>query len=313
MRNNFALSYAKLGVHADTEHVSFRMDFGYGHTAAIINNAGSAVLSAPGSDESPSDTQALYGSAFLVQQAFATVRPTAFLSIDAGKFVTSAGAEVIETNKNWLYSRSLLFYGIPLLHTGLRINAALLGTFAAPELILSFQLINGWNNDPDINSDKTFGLNLTYTPANLGLTASATSYVGKEVAGADTTILVDAVVLKDLGNLSLGLNVDYAKTGTPYWLGAAGMARFILSDAFNVAARAEYVYSKAGGYGAITVPTTDKISFYELTGMLAWTVDKHYELRLEGRADLSNQEVFLKGTTPRKNQVTGLLGALAYF
>jgi hypothetical protein len=310
--NNFALSYAKLGVHADIEQVSFRLDFGYGHTPAIIN-AGSALLSAPGSDEAATDTQALYGSAFLVQQAFATVRPTAYLSIDAGRFVTSAGAEVIETNKNWLYSRSMLFYGIPLLHTGLRINAALLGTIAAPELVLSFQLVNGWNNDPDINSDKTFGLNLTYTPANLGLTAAATSYIGKEVAGADTTIVVDAVVLKDLGNLSLGLNVDYAKSGTPYWLGAAAMARFILNDAFNVAARAEYVYSKAGGYGAITVPTTDKLSFYELTGMVAWTVGKHYELRIEGRADLANQEVFVKGATPRKNQITGLVGALAYF
>src|SRR5512146_1186943 len=35
--NNFALNYAKLGVHADTDLVSFRMDLGAGHTAAIIN------------------------------------------------------------------------------------------------------------------------------------------------------------------------------------------------------------------------------------------------------------------------------------
>jgi hypothetical protein len=45
----------------------------------------------------------------------------------------------------------------------------------------------------------------------------------------------------------------------------------------------------------------------------AWTVDKHYELRAELRADMSDQEIFLKGATPRKNQVTGLLAALAYF
>ena len=43
---------------------------------------------------------------------------------------------------------------------------------------------------------------------------------------------------------------------------------------------------------------------------------KHYELRAEVRADMSNKEVFLKGTAAapnRKNQVTGLLAALAYF
>jgi hypothetical protein len=88
---------------------------------------------------------------------------------------------------------------------------------------------------------------------------------------------------------------------------------FPVSDAFNVAAQAEYIYSKDGGYGAIAVPTTDKISLYEFTGMGAWTVGKHYKLRVEVRADLSNQEIFAKGTTPRKNQVTGLVGALAYF
>jgi hypothetical protein len=42
-------------------------------------------------------------------------------------------------------------------------------------------------------------------------------------------------------------------------------------------------------------------------------VGKHYELRAEVRADMSDKEVFLKGTTAKKNQVTGLLAALAYF
>ena len=41
--------------------------------------------------------------------------------MDVGKFVTSAGAEVIETNGNWNYSRSLLFaLAIPYYHMGVR-------------------------------------------------------------------------------------------------------------------------------------------------------------------------------------------------
>jgi predicted heme/steroid binding protein len=293
--NNFALNYAKLGVHADTDLVTFRLDIGGGHTATIING----------------------GDGFLVQQAYAEVRPHPLVSIDAGKFVTSASAEVIESNKNWLYSRSLLFYGVPLLHTGLRVNVAALGTIAAPELVLSFQIVNGWNNDPDNNSDKTFGFNATYTPANQGLTAAVTTYIGKEgetpagsqVPSTDTRMLFDGVFLKDIGNLSVGANIDYLKEGSAHWFGIAAMGRFILNDAFYVAARAEFVNSKNGAY----LPVDGNI--YEFTGMGAWTVGKHYELRAEVRADMTNKdgEGFAKGTTAKKNQVTGLLAALAYF
>jgi hypothetical protein len=291
------------------------LDFGGGHTASIINGSSltssahstAATATTPGT---ATDSASLYGNGFLIEQAFATVRVTPQFSIDAGKFVTSASAEVIESNKNWLYSRSLLFTGVPLLHTGLRLNYAAIGNLATPELVLSLQLVNGWNNDPDFGSDKTFGLNATYTPANQGLTVAATTYIGKE-AGTDTWVLIDAVATKDIGSLSVGGNIDYLKTGTPYWFGIAAMARYTLSDSFNLAARAEFLNS-SNGY-ALTPTTALDGNLYEFTGMGAWTVGKHYELRLEIRADISDQQVFIKGTTPEKNQVTGLLAALAYF
>jgi hypothetical protein len=242
------------------------------------------------------------------------------IAIDAGRFVTSASAEVIESNKNWLYSRSLLFTGVPLLHTGLRINVTPIGTIAAPELLVSLQIVNGWNNDPDINSDKTFGANVTYTPANMGLTAAATSYIGKEASGADTTMLFDGVFLKDIGPVSVGANFDYLKTGSAWWTGFAGMGRFTINDYVNVAARFEYLYSKNQGYGGSgdsgllhTTDGSNSAALYEITGQGAFTMSKHYELRMEIRADLSNKEVFIKDATSRKNQVTGLLAALAYF
>lgn len=309
--NSFSLNYAKLGVHADTDWVTFRMDLGAGHTAALIN-AASQATSAQGTTTAPGDTGSMYGNDFLVQQAFAELKPLPILSIDAGKFVTSASAEVIESNKNWLYSRSLLFFGVPLLHTGLRVNLAAIGTIAAPELLISLQVVNGWNNDPDVNANKTYGANITYTPANQGLTASATTYIGKEAVGAsDTTILLDGVFLKDVGPLSVGANLDYYKLGSAWWFGAAVMGRFTANDWFNVALRGEYLTSKDGGYAG-TDPT-QTTAMYEVTGMGALTVAKHYELRLELRADLSDKDVFLKGTDPRKNQFTGLLAALAYF
>jgi hypothetical protein len=193
------------------------------------------------------------------------------------------------------------------LHTGLRINGVV-----NPALTLSLQLVNGWNNDPDINSDKTFGFNATYAPPNAGLTAGFTTYIGKEGGGDldNTRILLDAVFSKDIGNLSVGANVDYLKVDTVHWEGIAAMGRFILNDAFNVAARAEYLNSKNGYLVGTTFLDG---SLYEITAQGAWTVGKHYEMRLEIRADMSDKEVFLKGITPKKDQVTGLLGALAYF
>src|SRR5205823_1138365 len=74
------------------------------------------------------------------------------LQLDFGKFVTSAGAEVIESHSNWNYSRSLLFaWAIPYYHFGLRATETK-GHFAG-----GFQVVNGWNNVEDNNSGKTLG------------------------------------------------------------------------------------------------------------------------------------------------------------
>jgi Putative beta-barrel porin-2, OmpL-like. bbp2 len=314
--NSFSLNYAKLGVGADTEYVAFRMDLGAGHTAAIINGS-SATASAAGNALAASQ----YGNDFLVQQAFATVKATKWLTVDAGRFVTTASAEVIESNKNWLYSRSMLFYGVPLLHTGLRVNATV-----NPSLKLQASLVNGWNNDPDNNIGKTFGANATFAPPDSGLNASLTTYIGKETtagSGGNTRILIDGVLTKDIAQASVGLNVDYLKDGTPYWIGAAAMGKYAFTDLFNVAARFELVSSKSGGYtlGFVTPPATaytgDAV-LYEGTLMGGLTVAKHFELRLELRGDFANKDIFQKGDAGevaynRKNQFTGLAAFLAYF
>jgi hypothetical protein len=236
-----------------------------------------------------------------VQQAFATAKFGSMVTLDAGKFVTHAGAEVIETNKNWLYSRSLLFFGIPLVHTGVRLNLTL-----SPALKAMVSVVNGWNNDPDDNAGKTIGANLTYA-AN-GITASGTTYIGKEGVGAsDYRLLLDGVFMIELSpTLALCANVDFLKQGDTQWFGVAGMAKVVLTDSLNLALRGELLKDK-NLYGVA------EASLYEGTAMLAYNLAKHYEIRAEVRADMASENVFAKGTTPRKNQVTGLVGFLAYF
>src|SRR4051812_33566188 len=79
--------------------VGFHLDVGFGQTFTNIH----------ATDRAPEGFK-------YFEQAYVSFKPKSFhgLEIDAGEFVTSAGAEVIETNGNWNYSRSLLFsWAIP--------------------------------------------------------------------------------------------------------------------------------------------------------------------------------------------------------
>jgi putative OmpL-like beta-barrel porin-2 len=119
------------------------------------------------------------------------------LTVTVGKFVTNAGAEVIESNANWNYSHSLLFYyAIPYFHFG----AKAAYTFS-PKWSANVSLMNGWNNtfinhgcqviftsSPCPNgqsSGLTYGATLVYTP-NMKWSATENYYAGP-VTDAFTT------------------------------------------------------------------------------------------------------------------------------
>src|SRR5271165_540700 len=69
-----------------------------------------------------------------VEQMYLIVKPnhTHGTEIDFGQFVTSAGAEVIESSSNWNYTRSLLFaWAIPYYHFGLRTSTPITKVWTA--------------------------------------------------------------------------------------------------------------------------------------------------------------------------------------
>jgi hypothetical protein len=321
--NSFTLAYAKLGVGVEAGIVGARLDFGYGHTAAMINAANAAFGVLDGGRAA-----ALYGSAWAFEQAYATLK-LGVLTLDAGKFNTSAGAEVVPSNKNWLYTRSLLFGGITVNHTGLR------GTVAASkEVTIQASVVNGWNNDPENNGDKTFGLSLILTPVD-GTLLAANGYVGKEqrfgamgaLGSNETVLLVDVVANQNIGDaLAVNLNFDYFKEGNTNWWGLSLMGKYTINANVYLAARGEYLKSKDGGYyfldaksfgsGLPLLPPgsmTGSVGLYEGTLCLGIPVSTNYEFRLEGRFDGSDKELFVKGTDLKKNQVTGTAAFLAFF
>jgi Putative beta-barrel porin-2, OmpL-like. bbp2 len=312
--NSMTLALAKLTMNASLDVVSLQLDMGYGSVGNIINaaNDGLGVTSTSGSTQVP--------GAFLIEQAFGEISLPGNLTLDFGKFTTTAGAEVIEANKNWLYSRSLLFNAIPLLHTGVRANLKI-----NDMVTVQGSVVNGWNNDPDLNAWKTIGLSASITASPM-VSIIATTYFGKEAAEllpatttpGDMRFLLDLVGAFTLSPaFGLNLNVDYIKAfddiASDYQLGGALMGRYVLSDHLNVAARGEYLathYAAAPGLG-----TTETISQGEVTAMLGIDVGKNFELRPEIRADFAGKvagNTLLEGGT-KSDAVTGTLAALTWF
>ena len=99
------------------------------------------------------------------------------LQVDVGKFVTPAGAEVIETKDNWNYSRSILFsYAIPYYHFGMRAKYAFNEKYS-----VTGYFVNGWNNVIDNNSGKTYGFSLGWNPnKKVGMTQNVSGRAGGE-------------------------------------------------------------------------------------------------------------------------------------
>ena len=295
--NTFTLNYAKVGIGVNADPVGLRLDFGYGATGAIINAA------------NPSDASS---DPFLVQQAYATFAPVKGLTIDFGKFVTTAGAEVIEANKNWLYSRSIAFFNIPLLHTGFRA-----GYKVNDMLSLQLSVVNGWNGvgiAPDITGAKTYGASVNVTVPG-GLSIIGTTYIGKNeatsatTASPDTRILGDLVVAYAMGALGLNLNFDYVKDEGANFndtIVVALMGRFAVNDAFALAARGEYYSNGVAGGG-------DRSTAEEVTIGGAFPMSNRLEARLEVRADF-REDAFPNGDgLPTSNMVTGTAALLGWF
>jgi len=232
------------------------------------------------------------------------------LQFDAGKFVTPAGAEVIEAKDNWNYSRSLLFaLAIPYYHMGLR------ATYNVNDKVaVAGYLVNGWNNAVDNNSGKTFAFSATVKP-NAKFTIVGNFMGGPEQKddSADKRYLWDGTVtFSATPALSLMVNYDYGKDrlgGAPVnWQGVAAYARYQVLKSWALAPRFDWVDDK----DAFMTGTSQTLK--EITITSENKIDGGLLARFEFRRDLSDVPFFLKddGTTV-KGQNTFTIGLVYAF
>jgi hypothetical protein len=294
--NSAHLNMAKFSMEKASGMVGFRVDVGAGQTFSMMS------ATDPGPD----------GMKYL-EQAYFEFRPKNAhgLQLDFGKFVTSAGAEVIETNSNWNYSRSLLFaWAIPYYHMGLRATMPVTKNFTA-----GVQLVNGWNDVKDNNSGKTVGLVANY--AWKKATWSNNYYSGPEKTDTnkgfrqlyDTTLLVNPTE-----KFSAYFNFDYGVdknigAGRATWTGFAVAARYQLTPRFAIAPRAEIFDDKDG----FSTGVAQNVKEVTLTGEMK--LRDGLFTRLEFRHDASDKPFFNRATGDpmSKNQNTITIGLIAFF
>lgn len=244
------------------------------------------------------------------------------LMVIAGRFVTTAGAEVIKSTGNVNYSRSILFgYAIPFTHTGVRANYSLSDTFT-----VIAGLNNGWDNLRETNPQKTAELGVSLSPLK-DLSLVVMSHVGTERVGGLTLAgpegrrsLIDVVATYALTDkISFTLNYDNARqrnaatvapsgAETAKWSGIAAYVTYQMSPTWRLALRGE-TFDDDDGYRTGVAQTWE-----EATLTLAYLPSKSLELRGEVRADRSDAASFLKTDgTAGKSQNSFALQALYKF
>ena len=298
--NSFSLSMAKLTIAHDPAPVGFHVDLGFGKAFTTI------LASEPNFK--------------YLEQAYVSYKPANAKGFEAdfGQFVTSAGAEVIEANSNWNYSRSLLFaLAIPYYHVGLRTTFPITSTFTA-----GFQLVNGWNNFTDNNSGKTIGVTGAWTKPKF--TLSTTYYVGPENDHTNKGYrnLFDGVLLlTPTSKLNAYINYDYGQnrnaveTGNntyqtsalSHWQGVALDLHYQATNKIAFSPRWEY-FSDPNGF---STGLAQKLNEFTLTG--EYKLHEGVLGRMEYRRDHSDHDFFNRGTGLAPSQSTLEVALVAFF
>jgi hypothetical protein len=304
----FNLSAAKLTLNHDPDPIGAHVDFIYGRTNDLIN----AVPA-----NSSSADQLNY-----IEQAFLSLKPIKAkgFELDFGKFVTSAGAEVIESKDNWNYSRSLLFsWAIPYWHFGARASMPVSKTDT-----IGLQLVNGWNNVSKSNGGVTVGLNNALTKPKYAWNLNY--YGGPENANTTSGFrnLIDTtILLTPTAKFNAYINYDYGQnrdgkvttgsittgdTNLNHGQGVAVAARGQVTGKAAFAGRYEY-YLDPNGFMTGTAQ-----HLQEFTGTYEYKWVEGLLARAEYRGDFSNVSSFHQNSTSFTNkQSTFTLGMVAFF
>lgn len=251
-----------------------------------------------------------------IHQAFATYVASvgSGLRLDAGKFISPYGYEVIDGYDGWNdnATRSLLFgYAGAYTHVGLRASYVF-----SPRASGLLMLVNGWDVARDNNRAKSVGAQLTLIPAP-PLTFTVGGIYGPERTGdnSDPRALLDVIVILRGGSrVTFGANLDFASDQDALgpgqdaqWSGVGGYMRISTTGSFGMTLRVENFDDLDG------VRTGVSQSLTEFTITPETRLSPHLLVRGDFRMDHSNHSVFEKSQGVTDTQPTALIQTIYSF
>ncbi len=246
------------------------------------------------------------------------------LRVDAGKFYTHLGYELVEGVDGWneQHSRSFLFgYAIPGLHVGVKGTLPLSDRYS-----VMAGVVNGWDNPLENNRSKSLIAQFSAAPFE-GLSVAANAIYGPELAANDG---VNRWVLDLTGSLALtpkvrlGANFDLGQEeavalvptpetageedesadDTSDWMGAAGYLRLEFTPKVALNLRGEFFDDQDGYRTGLGAPVT----LTEFTVTPEYRCSDRMTIRGEFRLDRADEKIFTRTsdgeTDLRKTQPT---------
>jgi len=296
--NQAELNLLKLTLSHDPDPIGFRVDVGVGRMFELIH------------------VPPAYPDGFrFFEQAYVSLKPKKWRGFEAdfGQFVTSAGAEVIESKDNWNYSRSLLFaLAVPYFHFGIRTSMPINSS-----ITVGVQVVNGWNIVVDRYGNNMQTVGVTGAVTRKKFTWSNNYYVGPQytaVTRGNRNLYDTTLLLTPNDKVNAYINFDYGQqhalvSGLNHWIGVAGALHWQINKRFAFSPRLEY-YNDSTGF---TTGTPQKLHEVTVTG--EYKILDGVLARAEYRHDGSNVPYFDHGNESgvSKTQSTATIALIAFF
>lgn len=231
------------------------------------------------------------GFAMDAEQGFVVFSPEALgpMAIQFGKFNAPIGFECLDPPDMYQYSHALVFdYGLPTNVTGAMISAA-----SDKGFDFSLYLCNGWDQNTDVNENKTIGVRLGFTPGErFGLGVSTITGSQTAAEGKDLTVFDVDATATPMPALTLGAEFNYGKdesgAETAEWMGALVMGHYDFSEVWGLTVRVDYFDDKdASRLGSEMEEVRHSIAFSP-----TFCLGDGMGALLEFRVDSSDEEVF---------------------
>ena len=227
-----------------------------------------------------------------IQEAYAGVRLSKKIWLDAGFFRTHTGAEALFPKENITSSVSIATFNEPYYEAGFRVNYK-----PTDKLAIDLYALNGYNIYEDNNKKKSFGLLAVYT-FNDRVNIGYSNYLGDDAAppvtGSRFRIFQSLFInyigekIKLQGDLDYAIqqNGDTAQNSSARMVSGFATIRYQAVKRFAVYSRGEFITDPSGFLsGAFTDNTnrTTGLKLFGITAGMEYKPDENAYIRFETR------------------------------